>query len=71
MLSVLSMNCEVGGSNLGHDGCEIFVFSNFRLFHLAGKFFLNYQAAPVFYVIIVFVAFLFGKRKYKMLQVGK
>ena len=46
-------------------------FSNFRLFHLAGKFFLNYQAAPVFYVIIVFVAFLFGKRKYKMLQVGK
>ena len=45
-------------------------FSNFRLFHLAGKFFLNYQAAPVFYVIIVFVAFLFGKRKYKMLQVG-
>ena len=46
-------------------------FSNFRLFHLAGKFFLNYQAAPVFYVIIVFVAFLFGKRKYKMLLVGK
>ena len=45
-------------------------FSNFRLFHLAGKFFLNYQAAPVFYVIIVFVAFLFGKRKYKMLQSG-
>ena len=43
-------------------------FSNYRLIHLAGRLFLNYQAAPVLYAIIVIAALLIGLRKYKRLQ---
>lgn len=46
-------------------------FSNYRLIHLAGRFFLNYQAAPVLYVLIVFGAVLIGRWKYHRLQVEK
>ena len=45
-------------------------FSNYRLIHLAGRLFLNYQAAPVLYAIIVIAALLIGQWKYKRLQVG-
>jgi hypothetical protein len=45
-------------------------FSNYRLIHLAGRLFLNYQAAPVLYAIIVIAALLIGQQKYKRLQVG-
>lgn len=43
-------------------------FSNYRLIHLAGRRFLNYQAAPVLYAMIVIAALLIGLRKYKRLQ---
>lgn len=46
-------------------------FSNYRLIHLAGRLFLNYQAAPVIYAVIITAAVLMGRRKYKKLQVGK
>ena len=45
-------------------------FYNYRLIHLSGRLFLNYQAAPVLYAIIVTAALLIGERKYKRLQVG-
>ena len=46
-------------------------FSNYRLLNLVGRLFMNYQAAPVFYTMIVIAALLIGWRKYKGLQVGK
>ena len=46
-------------------------FSNYRLIHLAGGLFLNYQAAPVIYAVISIAALLIGRRKYRRLQVGK
>ena len=46
-------------------------FSNYRLIHLAGRQFLNYQAASVLYAMIVIAALLIGQRRYKRLQVGK
>jgi len=46
-------------------------FSNYRLLHLAGRLLMNYQAAPVFYTMIVIAALLIGRWKYKSLQVGK
>ena len=46
-------------------------FSNYRLIHLAGRLFLNYQAAPVIYIVIVTVSLMIGRRKYCRLQVGK
>ena len=46
-------------------------FSNYRLIHLVGRFFLNYQAAPVVYSAIVIAALLIGKQKYRKLQIGK
>lgn len=45
-------------------------FANFRLFHLFGKLYLHYQAAPVLYFIIIVSAFLIGFRTYRKLQVG-
>ena len=45
-------------------------FVNYRLIHLPGRLFLNYQAAPVIYVIISFAAFAIGRWKYRRLQVG-
>ncbi len=45
-------------------------FSNYRLIHLAGRLFLNYQAAPVIYTVIIVAALLIGRRKYRKLQVG-
>ncbi|MBQ6364084.1 MAG: ABC transporter permease subunit [Lachnospiraceae bacterium] len=46
-------------------------FSNYRLIHLAGRVFMNYQAAPVIYAVIITAAVLTGRNKYKRLQVGK
>ena len=46
-------------------------FSNYRLIHLAGRFFLNYQAAPVIYSVIVIAALLIGRQKYRRLQIGR
>ncbi len=46
-------------------------FSNYRLIHLAGRFFLNYQAAPAIYIAIVIVALLAGRVKYRCLQIGR
>ena len=46
-------------------------FSNYPLIHLAGRMFLNYQAAPAVYAVIVVAAVLTGRRKYQRLQVGK
>ena len=45
-------------------------FSNYRLIHLAGRLFLNYQAAPVIYTVIIMAALLIGRWKYRRLQVG-
>jgi len=45
-------------------------FSNYRLIHLAGRLFLNYQAAPVIYIVIIMAALLIGRWKYRRLQVG-
>ena len=45
-------------------------FSNYRLIHLAGRLFLNYQAAPVIYIVIIMAALLIGRWKYHRLQVG-
>ena len=45
-------------------------FSNYRLIHLAGRVFMNYQAAPVLYALIIIAALLIGRRRYKGLQVG-
>ncbi len=45
-------------------------FSNYRLLNMAGKLFLNIQAAPIIYVLISITAFLLGKRTYRRLQVG-
>lgn len=38
-------------------------FSNYRLIHLAGKLFLNYQAAPVIYAVISITVLLIGRWK--------
>ena len=46
-------------------------FYNYRLIHLSGRLFLNYQAAPVLYAMIVIAALLIGQQRYKRLQVGK
>ena len=46
-------------------------FVNYRLIRLAGKYFLNYQAAPVIYAVIAAAAFVIGRWKYRRLQVGK
>ena len=46
-------------------------FVNYRLFHLAGGLFLNFQTAPVIYLVITAAAFLIGRWKYRRLQVGK
>ena len=46
-------------------------FVNYRLIHVAGRLFLNYQAAPIIYIIIAAAAMLFGKNVYSRLQVGK
>lgn len=46
-------------------------FSNYRLIHLAGRQFMNIQAAPVLYAAIIIASLLIGQRKYKGLQVGK
>ena len=45
-------------------------FSNYRLIHLAGRLFLNYQAAPVIYIVIIMATLLIGRWKYRRLQVG-
>ena len=45
-------------------------FTNYRLIHLAGRLFLNFQAAPVIYAVISITALLIGRRKYRRLQVG-
>ena len=45
-------------------------FTNYRLIHLAGRLFLNFQAAPVIYAVIILAAFLIGWWKYRRLQVG-
>ncbi len=45
-------------------------FSNYRLIHLAGKLFMNYQAAPVIYAVISITVLLLGRIKYYRLQVG-
>ena len=46
-------------------------FCNFRLIHLAGRLLLNYQAAPILYVLVVIAAVLLGRWKYYRLQVGE
>ena len=46
-------------------------FSNYRLISLPGRLLMNYQAAPVLYLIIVTAALFMGRRKYGRLQVGR
>jgi uncharacterized Tic20 family protein len=46
-------------------------FVNYRLIHVAGRLFLNYQAAPVIYIIIAAAAMLIGRGVYSRMQVGK
>ena len=46
-------------------------FSNYRLIHLAGGLFMNYQTAPVIYAVISIAALMIGRRKYRRLQVGR
>ena len=46
-------------------------FSNYRLIRLADRFLLNYQAAPVVYLVIIIAALLVGRQKYRRLQIGK
>lgn len=46
-------------------------FSNYRLIHMAGRMFLNYQAAPAIYAVISIFALLIGRMKYRRLQVGR
>ena len=46
-------------------------FVNYRLLHLGRDFFMNYQAAPVAYVVIAVAAFMVGYWEYRKLQVGK
>ena len=45
-------------------------FVNYRLIRLAGKYFLNYQAAPVVYAVIAAAVFLIGRWRCGRLQVG-
>jgi len=45
-------------------------FSNYRLIHLAGGLFMNYQTAPVIYAVISIAALMIGRRKYRRMQVG-
>lgn len=46
-------------------------FVNYRLLHMGRDFFMNYQAAPVAYVVIAAAAFVAGRWGYRKLQVGK
>ncbi len=46
-------------------------FVNYRLIRLAGRLFLNYQAAPVIYIVIAIAAMVIGRMRYSRLQVGK
>ncbi len=46
-------------------------FVNYRLIRVAGRLFLNYQAAPAIYIIIAVAAMLIGRGVYSRLQVGK
>ncbi len=46
-------------------------FVNYRLVSIAGRLFLNYQAAPAAYIVIAAAAFLIGRYKYLRLQVGR
>ena len=48
---------------------RIFRYLYFHL-HLAGRLFMNIQAAPVIYAIIAAAAFFTGRWKYHRLQVG-
>ena len=43
-------------------------FVNYRLIHLGDRFFLNYQVAPVIYIVIAIAAMLIGRVKYLRLQ---
>lgn len=45
-------------------------FVNYRLIPLAGGLFLNYEAAPVVYILISIAALLAGRWRYRTLQVG-
>ncbi len=45
-------------------------FVNYRLLHVAGRFFLNYQAAPAVYTVIIIAALFLGRRRYRRLEVG-
>ncbi|MCR4752619.1 MAG: hypothetical protein K5852_10035, partial [Eubacterium sp.] len=45
-------------------------FVNYRLIHFAGRFFMNWQAAPVIYTIIAAAAFVMGEVSYRRLQIG-
>ena len=38
-------------------------FSNYRLIHLADRLFLNYQAAPVLYAVIIVLALIIGQKR--------
>ncbi len=46
-------------------------FVNYRLIHIAGRFFTNWQAAPVIYTAISAAAFAAAGWSYRRLQVGK
>ena len=46
-------------------------YTNYMLYHLAGRLFLNYQAAPVVYVVVMIATLIIGRWKYGRLQVGK
>ena len=46
-------------------------FVNYRLIHIAGRFFMNWQAAPVIYTAISAAAFAAAGSRYRRLQVGK
>lgn len=45
-------------------------YTNYKLYHLAGRLFLNYQAAPVVYAVIMIATLIIGRWKYDRLQVG-
>ena len=46
-------------------------FVNYRLMHFWGGFFMNYQAAPIIYALVIIAALFVGRWKYRRLQVGK
>ena len=45
-------------------------FVNYRLIRCAGRFFMNWQAAPVIYTVIAAAAFVMAGWRYRRLQVG-